>query len=157
MSESLRSLTKNERMSQSLVYLSESLICSFFCSKNERFAQKTLEQIPSPASWTRLLQRITGSKSRLSHNDPVLVQGLLCNMVKSLLFVGWVAVMQSAVLLGMFLLLHLLSAANNLSEILHQVKGKGFLSSFPLENLLAKFCAWIWQKRLSCFWQFYLF
>ena len=30
MSESLRSLTKNERMSESLVLLSESLICSFF-------------------------------------------------------------------------------------------------------------------------------
>ena len=33
MSELLRSLTKNERMSQSLVYLSESLICSFFRKK----------------------------------------------------------------------------------------------------------------------------
>ena len=47
-SESLRSLTKNERMSKLLAFLSESLIRSFFC-KNERFPQKTDEQIPSPA------------------------------------------------------------------------------------------------------------
>ena len=33
-SESLRSLTKNERMSESLIFLSESLICSFL-DKNE--------------------------------------------------------------------------------------------------------------------------
>ena len=46
MSKSLRSLTKNEQMSESLVFLSESLICSFF-SKNERFAQKTDEWVNS--------------------------------------------------------------------------------------------------------------
>ena len=48
MSESLRSLTKNERMSESLVFFSESLIRSFFPQKNKRFDQKTDEQIPSP-------------------------------------------------------------------------------------------------------------
>ena len=41
-SESLRLLTKNERMSESLVFLSELLIHSFF-RKNERFTQKTDE------------------------------------------------------------------------------------------------------------------
>ena len=46
-SESLRSLTKNERMSESLIFLSESLIRSFL-GKNERFARKTDEQIPRP-------------------------------------------------------------------------------------------------------------
>ena len=46
-SELLRSLTKNERMSESLVFLSELLIHSFF-HKNERFTQKTDEWIPSP-------------------------------------------------------------------------------------------------------------
>ena len=46
MSESLRSLTKNDRMSKSLVFLSESLIRSFL---NEQFAQKTDERILSPA------------------------------------------------------------------------------------------------------------
>ena len=52
MSKSLRSLTKNEQMSETIVFLSESLIRSFahFWAKNERFAQKTDEQIPSPAS-----------------------------------------------------------------------------------------------------------
>ena len=47
MSESLRSLTKNERMSESLIFLSESIICSFL-AKKERFARKTDERIPSP-------------------------------------------------------------------------------------------------------------
>ena len=52
MSKSLRSLNKNEQMSESHVFLSESLIRSFF-RKNERFAQKTDERIPSPANnWT---------------------------------------------------------------------------------------------------------
>ena len=59
MSNSLRSLTKNERlwanrsgrspkMSESPVFLSESLIRSIF-RINEQFAQKIDEQIPSPA------------------------------------------------------------------------------------------------------------
>ena len=51
MSNSLRLLTKNECMSELLVFLSESLICSFF-AKNERFPQKTDERIPSPALFT---------------------------------------------------------------------------------------------------------
>ena len=45
-SESLKSLTKNERMSELLVFFSaHSLI---FFAKNEQFKQKTDEQIPSP-------------------------------------------------------------------------------------------------------------
>ena len=48
MRASLRLLTKNEQMSELLVFLSESLIRSFF-RKNERFAQKTDERISSPA------------------------------------------------------------------------------------------------------------
>ena len=47
-SESLRSLTKNERMNKWLVFLSESLISSFLCAKNDWIAQKTDERIPSP-------------------------------------------------------------------------------------------------------------
>ena len=50
-SELLRLLTKNDRMSESLVFLSKSLICSFF-AKNKQFAQKTDERIPSPATTT---------------------------------------------------------------------------------------------------------
>ena len=46
-SESLRSLTKNEQMNELLVFLSKSLNCSFW-AKNEWFAWKTEEQIPSP-------------------------------------------------------------------------------------------------------------
>ena len=48
-SESLRSLTKNERMSESLVFWAN---CSFahLFAKNERFAEKTDERIPSPAN-----------------------------------------------------------------------------------------------------------
>ena len=47
-SESLRSFTKNEQMSESLIFLSESLLRSFW-AKNKRFAQKRDERIPSPA------------------------------------------------------------------------------------------------------------
>ena len=57
MSESLRSLTKNERMIKSLVLLRESLIRSFF-AKNEQCAQKTDEGIPSPAFLVRFLQNL---------------------------------------------------------------------------------------------------
>ena len=46
-SESLILLTKNERMSELLIFLSESLICSFF-DKNEGFAWKANERIPTP-------------------------------------------------------------------------------------------------------------
>ena len=48
-SESFRSITKNEQMSDSLVFLSESLI---FFAKNDGFAQKTDERILSPESST---------------------------------------------------------------------------------------------------------
>ena len=58
LSKLLRSLTKNERMSELLVFLSESLIAHIF-AKNEQFAQKPDERIPSPA----LNKRVTMSKS----------------------------------------------------------------------------------------------
>ena len=45
--KSLRLLTKNERMSESLVFFSKWAIRSFF-AKNEWFAQKTDERIPNP-------------------------------------------------------------------------------------------------------------
>ena len=48
MSESLRLLIKNERMSESFFFLRESLIRSFL-GKKERIARKTDERIPSPA------------------------------------------------------------------------------------------------------------
>ena len=46
-SESLILLTKNEQMSESLIFLIESLIRSFL-DKNKRFARKSNERIPSP-------------------------------------------------------------------------------------------------------------
>ena len=49
MSEALRSLTKNERMGKSLVFLANRSFAHFF-AKNERLAQKTDERILSPAS-----------------------------------------------------------------------------------------------------------
>ena len=51
-SESLRSLTKNEQMSELLIFLSESLIHSFL-DKKQRFARKSNERIPSPAIDTK--------------------------------------------------------------------------------------------------------
>ena len=47
-SKSLRSLTKNDLMSESLVFLATRSFAHFY-AKNERFAQKTDEKIPSPA------------------------------------------------------------------------------------------------------------
>ena len=47
MSKSLRLLTKTEQMSESLVFLANRSFAHFF-AKNERFAQKTDEQIPNP-------------------------------------------------------------------------------------------------------------
>ena len=52
-SESLILLTKNERMSESLIFLIESLIRSFL-DKNKRFARKSNEQIHSPAPMSLL-------------------------------------------------------------------------------------------------------
>ena len=49
-SDSLRSLIKNERMSESLVLLSESLIRSVL-GKKPGFARKTNVRIPSPAKF----------------------------------------------------------------------------------------------------------
>ena len=46
-SESLISLTKNEQISESLIFLSESLICSFL-GKKRAIRLKTNERIPSP-------------------------------------------------------------------------------------------------------------
>ena len=48
MSESLRSLAKNERMSESLVFFGANRSFTLFFAKNERFAQITDERIPSP-------------------------------------------------------------------------------------------------------------
>ena len=48
MRESLRSLTKNERMSELLFFLANRSFAHFF-AQNERFARKTDEWIPSPA------------------------------------------------------------------------------------------------------------
>ena len=47
MSELLRLLTKNERMSESLIFLSKLLI-RLFLGKNEWFTRKSDERIPSP-------------------------------------------------------------------------------------------------------------
>ena len=48
MSELLRLLTKNERMSESLIFLSKSFIRLFLGKKKKKFARKTDERIPSP-------------------------------------------------------------------------------------------------------------
>ena len=45
---------RSPKMSKSLVFLSELLICSFF-AKYEQFAQKTDEQIPNPAQRSGIL------------------------------------------------------------------------------------------------------
>ena len=50
-SEMLRSLTKNERVSESLIFFANRLFARLFAhfwAKNEWFAQKTDERIPSP-------------------------------------------------------------------------------------------------------------
>ena len=46
MSDSLRSLTKNEQMSKSLVFLSESLIHSFFAKKSD-LLRKPMSEFPA--------------------------------------------------------------------------------------------------------------
>ena len=46
MSDSLRLLTKNERMSELLVFLSESLICSFF-RKTSDLLRKQMSEFPA--------------------------------------------------------------------------------------------------------------
>ena len=46
----------DEQMKESLDFLSESLIRSFF-AKNEQFAQKTIEQIPNPANFYCYLKK----------------------------------------------------------------------------------------------------
>ena len=47
MSESLRSLTNNERMSELLIFLSESLICSFFRKKLSDSLRKPMSEFPA--------------------------------------------------------------------------------------------------------------
>ena len=47
MRDSLRSLTKNERMSELLIFLSESLIRLFFCKKTSDSLRKPLSEIPA--------------------------------------------------------------------------------------------------------------
>ena len=46
MNDSLRSLTKNERMSESLIVLSKSLIHSFFLKKTSDSLRKTTSEFP---------------------------------------------------------------------------------------------------------------
>ena len=53
-SASLRLLTKNEQMNELLVFLANRSF-AHFSQKNERFAQKTDERIPSPDSIVYLL------------------------------------------------------------------------------------------------------
>ena len=45
--ESLRLLTKNERMSESLVFFNESLICSFFRKKRAIRSEKPMSKFPA--------------------------------------------------------------------------------------------------------------
>ena len=54
-SKSLISLTKNEQMSELLIFLSESLIRSFW-TKNEQFAWKSNELIPIPDFYVQYSQ-----------------------------------------------------------------------------------------------------
>ena len=54
MSELLRSLTKNERI---VCYFEQIAHSPIFSQKNERFAQKTDERIPSPALSEQLLSQ----------------------------------------------------------------------------------------------------
>ena len=54
-SKSLKLLSKNEWMSESLIFFSESLICSFL-GKNKQFG-KTDERIPSPAKNKRIARK----------------------------------------------------------------------------------------------------
>ena len=55
-SELLILLTKNERMSESLIFLSKSLIQPSL-EKNEQFARKSNEWIPSPASTVHVAKK----------------------------------------------------------------------------------------------------
>ena len=68
----LRSLTKNERMSESLFYFSKLLICSIFWAKNKWFPQKNNKRIPNladpPASPIRPA-RISGHIQDLKSKD----------------------------------------------------------------------------------------
>ena len=47
MSELLRSLTKNDRMSELLVFLSELLIRSCFCKKTSDWLRKPMSEFPA--------------------------------------------------------------------------------------------------------------
>ena len=47
MSESLRSLTRNEQMSELLVLMSESLICPFFLQKTSNLLRKLMSNFPA--------------------------------------------------------------------------------------------------------------
>ena len=54
-SKSLKLLNKNERMSESLIFFGANRSFDHFWAKNERFAQKSDERIPSPVwSWSVL-------------------------------------------------------------------------------------------------------
>ena len=61
-SESLRSLTKNEWISESLIFLANRSFANFW-TKNKRFARKSNERIPSP-DYLFMVSRVT-HKTRL--------------------------------------------------------------------------------------------
>ena len=76
-SKSLRSLTKNEWMSKSLVFWVNCSFANFF-AKNELFAQKTVEQIPSAAyQENTLLER--PSKFHISSSHTRNISAILIN------------------------------------------------------------------------------
>ena len=75
-SESLRSLTNNERMSESLIFLSKSLI-RLFRTKNEQFARKSNEWISSPGNY--LLQYLLAPFFALELLKTIFFATLLCS------------------------------------------------------------------------------
>ena len=62
-SELLRSLTKNERCERIANFYEQIVYLLFFFAKNERFAHKTDEQIPSPGkawpTWWRICKKVS--------------------------------------------------------------------------------------------------
>ena len=79
MSESLRSLTKNEQIGRFFEQIDHSLTkneqIAHFLAKNEQFAQKTDEQIPSPGESTKLVLEFF-SKENVSQDFHPLVKNL---------------------------------------------------------------------------------
>ena len=81
-SKLLRSLTKKKRMSELLVFFNESLIRSFL-GKNEWFAQKTNERIPSPvfaAALSRLSAKSISGLFWYTANQSLGFSGTVANL-----------------------------------------------------------------------------